>query len=139
MGYTRDVMHDHTAREIQNIYSGYEGWKSSSVPAGNGYDTIVTLERQNGGHRDVVTILVTYARAAPSVFPGERGAKKRAADGTLLRQEYAILVPKNADVSAVPAGVKIHFMHSFVYEGDELVWVKKPVRKTEEAPAKAEA
>ncbi|MFA5254424.1 MAG: hypothetical protein WC367_07120 [Methanoregula sp.] len=138
MGDIRDVMHDHTAREIQNIYSGYEGWASSLVPVGNGNDTIVTLERQNGGHRDVVNVLVTYARTAPAVFPGDRAAKKRAADGTLLRQEYAILVPKNADVSAVPAGVKIHFMHSFVYEGDELVWVKKPVRRTEAAPQKAE-
>jgi len=138
MGYSKDVMHDHTAKEIQNIYSGYDGWKSSSTPTGNGYDTLVTLERQNGGHRDVITLLVTYARTAPSVFPGESGAKKRAADGTLLRQERAILVPKNTDVSAVPAGIRICFMHSFAYEGDELVWVKKPVRKTEAVPQKAE-
>jgi hypothetical protein len=133
-------MHDHTAREIQNIYSGYDGWTTAApAPTGNGYDTLVTLERQNGGHRDVATVFVTYARVISPVFPGKDGAKKRAADGTLLRQEYAILVPKNADVSAVPAGIAIHFMHSFAYEGDELAWIKKPVRKTEAAPKKAEA
>lgn len=139
MGNITDIMHNHTAKEIQNIYSGYEGWRSSSVPAGNGSDTLVTLERQNGGHRDAVTLLVTYARAAPAVFPVKTGAKKRAADGTLLRQEYAVLVPKNADVSAVPPGIRVHFMHSFACEGDELVWAKKPVRKTEGVPKKAEA
>jgi len=139
MGYSKDVMHDHTAREIQNIYSGYDGWTSVSVSTGPGYDMLVTLERQNGGHRDMANVFVTYARAAPSVFPKEKGAKKRAADGTLLRQEYAILVPKNADVSAVPSGIKVYFMHSFAYEGDELVWVKKPVRKTENVPVKISA
>lgn len=139
MGFSQDIMHDFVAKEIRNIYSGYEGWTSSSVPTGSGYDTLVTLERQNGGHRDVMNVLVSFAGTAPSAFFGEKAGSKRAPDGTLLRQGYAILVPKNADVSAVPKGIRVHFMQSFAFEGGELVWLKKPVRKTEDSPAKVSA
>ena len=139
MGFSQDIMHDFVAKEIRNIYSGYEGWTSSSAPTGNGYDTLVTLERQNGGHRDVMNVLVSFARITPSGFPKEMVRSKRAPDGTLVRQGYGLLVPKNANVSTVPAGIPIHFMQSFAFEGDELVWLKKPVRRTADTPAKISA
>jgi hypothetical protein len=45
------------------------------------------------------------------------------------------MVPANADTSAVPAGVTVYTMRSFAFVGKELAWVKKPVRKSGDAPA----
>lgn len=135
MGYSSDIMHDFVAREIRNIYSSYDGWTSTSRPAGTGYDTLVTLERQVNGHRELIRVLVTFERAVPSVLPEELVRPVRAADGTQTRQGYAILVPKNTDTAKAPAGLHIRFMQSFAFEGDELVWKKKPVRKAEQVTA----
>ena len=70
MGFNSDIMHDLVAKEIRNIYSSYDGWKYSSHPTGNGYDKIVTLERQHGGHRECIKIFVTLGREIPSPLPG---------------------------------------------------------------------
>jgi hypothetical protein len=136
MGFSSDIMHDFVAKEIGNIYSSYDGWKISPQPLENGYDTLVVMERRNGGHRDRVKVLVTFGRSVPAPLPEELTRTDRTSDGTLTRHEYAIMVPANADTSAVPTGIRVHTMRSFVFEGKELAWVKKPVRKSESAPAK---
>ena len=53
-------------------------------------------------------------------------------DGTVPRRSYAVIVPVNSDVSTLPHDLKIMYMKSFAFEGKELVWIKKPVRKTGE-------
>ncbi|MDD4136428.1 MAG: hypothetical protein PHT99_00845 [Methanoregula sp.] len=137
MGYSSDIMHDFVAKEIKNIYSSYDGWKCTPRELGAGYETLVVLERRNGGHRECVKVLVTFARSVPSPLPEELTRAERAPDGTVIRYEYAVMVPANADTSAVPAGIRIYTMKSFAFEGKELAWVKKPVRKT--APPKVAA
>ncbi len=127
-------MHGFEEKEVRNIYSGYDGWSFFSRPLGVGYDAIVTLERMNRGHREAVKILVTFDRAVPSVLPHDLTSTVRAADGTLTRQSYAVLVPRNADTSAAPSGLRIHFMKSFAIEDNELIWVKKPVGKSRDIP-----
>ncbi|MDD1694907.1 MAG: hypothetical protein LUQ71_09305 [Methanoregula sp.] len=139
MGFSSDIMHDFAAKEIRNIYSSYDGWKTTNRQLGNGYDTIVVLERRNGGHRDCVKVLVSFNRSLPSPLPEELTTTERSSDGTVTRSEYAVMVPANADTSSVPPGVKIYPMRSFVFEGKELTWVKKPVRKNEIAPVKVPA
>jgi len=136
MGFTSDIMHDFVAKEIKNIYSSYDGWKCMLRQLGTGYDTLVTLERRNGGHRDCVKVLVTFERSVPSPLPEELTRADRTSDGTITRHAYAVMVPANADTSAVPSGVGIYTMRSFAFVGKELTWVKKPVRKSESAPVK---
>ena len=53
MGFSSDIMHDFVAKEIRNIYSSYDGWKISYHPLGNGYDTLVLMERPREGHREL--------------------------------------------------------------------------------------
>jgi hypothetical protein len=131
MGFSSDIMHDFVDKEIKNIYSSYDGWKITPRELGSGYDTLVVLERRNGGHRDSVKVLVTFGNSVASPLPEDLTKAERYPDGTVTRQEYAVMVPANADTSAVPAGVKIYTMKSFAIEGKELTWVKKPVRKME--------
>lgn len=131
MGFTSDIMHDFVAKEIKNIYSSYDGWKCTPRLLETGYDTLIILERRIGGHRQCVKILVTFGRFVPSPLPEEFTRVESAPDGTVTKYEYAVMVPANADTSAVPSGIKVYTMKSFAFEGKELAWVKKPVRKTE--------
>lgn len=139
MGFSSDIMHDFVAKEIRSIFSSFDGWNCSSRPTGAGYDSLMILERQNSGHRESVKILVTFNRVAPSPLPEDLTKADVSGDGTLTRFSYAVMVPGNADTSSVPPGVRIYTMNSFAFQGNELVWVKKPVRKPETASADAAA
>ncbi|MFA6333479.1 MAG: hypothetical protein WCX22_11035 [Methanoregula sp.] len=139
MGFSSDIMHDFVGKEIKNIYSSYDGWKLSSLPLGTGYDTLMVLERRNGGHRECVKVLVTFGRSVPYPLPEAFMSAERSPDGMVTRYEYAVMTPANADTTTVPAGVRVYTMRSFAFEGKELTWVKKPVRKTGNAPAKIPA
>jgi hypothetical protein len=131
MGISSDIMHDFAAKEIRAIYSSYDGWKFTPRRIGSGYDTVVTLERRNNGHRECVRILVTYDRVVSSPALEELQKPEPVCDGTLSRNRFAVMIPANADTTTVPAGITIFTMKSFAFEGKELAWVKKPVRKPE--------
>lgn len=139
MGFSSDIMHDFVAKEIKSLFSSYDGWKYTEQPAGSGYDSLVVLERLNDGHRESVNVLVTFARSVPAPLPEELTATKRSMDGTPTRFASAVMVPANADTSSVPAGIRIYTMRSFAFDGKDLIWLKKPVRKTENVPAKIPA
>lgn len=124
-------MHDFVAKEIRAIYSSYDGWKITPHRIGNGYDSIVSIERRNNGHRECVRILVTYAREVPSALLEELQKPEKTCDGTLTRSTFAVMVPANADTLSVPSGILVYQMRSFAFDGKELAWVKKPVRKAE--------
>ncbi len=124
-------MHDFVSKEINAVYSSFDGWKMTQRNIEGGYDTIATLERRDGGHRDFVKVLVTFAKDVSPALLAEVKKPEQANDGTITRNRYAVMVPVNADTSAVPAGFVIYTMKSFAYDGKELTWVKKPVQKTE--------
>jgi hypothetical protein len=139
MGFSSDIMHDFAAKEIRNIYSSYDGWNCTPQEIGSGYDRLMVLERRNGGHRECTKIFVTFDRSVPARLPADLTKADCASDGTPIRFDYAIMVPGNADITSVPEGVKIYTMRSFAFAGKELTWVKKPVRKTPDTPAKVPA
>jgi hypothetical protein len=132
MGISSDIMHDFVVKEIRAIYSSYDGWKITPRRLGSGYDTIVTLERRNNnGHRECVRILTSYEKVVSPAALEELQKPEPILDGTLSRNRFSVMVPANADTSSVPAGITILTMKSFAFEGKELAWVKKPVRKPE--------
>jgi hypothetical protein len=128
---TSDVMNGLIAKEIRSLYSSYDGWKSTSRSIGKGYDSVISLERRNSGHLERVNILVTLSKKIPMEYLAELTKMNPVTDGTLSRNAYGVMIPGNADTSTVPAGTRIYTMRSFAFEGKELAWVKKPVRKTE--------
>jgi hypothetical protein len=132
MGFSSDIMNDFVSKEIKSVYSSYDGWKMTQRNLGSGYDTIVSLERRNGGHRDYVKILVTFAKQVPSSMLDELKKTEQPGDGTVTRNAYAVMVPANADTSAVPSGYLIYTMTTFAFDGNELRWIKKPVQQVKE-------
>ena len=139
MGICTDIMHDFVLQEINRIYSSYNGWKITPLVYGNNYDTVVLLERMVNGHREIVKVLVTFQeRVTPDILDEVKKPEK-AKDGIIVRNDFAVIVPAHADTSAFPSNVRIYSMKSFAFEGKELIWVKKPVRKTQEAPDKPAA
>lgn len=132
MGFSSDIMYDFVEKEIKGIYSSYDGWKMTRRNLATGYDTVVTLERRNGGHRECVNVLVTFSRTLESPLLDELTKTGKSNDGTVTLNKFAVMVPANADTTSVPSGYLIHTMNSFAFEGKELIWVKKPVRKAEE-------
>jgi hypothetical protein len=139
MGFTSDIMHDFVAKEIRNIYSSYDGWTCSMKETGNGYDSVAVLERNNGGHRECVKILVSFDRSLPAHLPEDLEKPEKSMDGTIIRFSNAVMVPANADTSSLPETMKVYTMRSFSFEGKELIWVKKPVRKSEPEQKKVPA
>lgn len=139
MGFSSDIMHDFAAKEITSIYSSFDGWKCTPRATGTGYDTMMVLKRRANGHRECVKVLITFSPSVPSPLPADLTQADSTGDGTLTRFRYAVMVPANADVSSVPAGVPVYTMRSFAIEGKNLVWVKKPVRKDDPVPVKVPA
>lgn len=125
-------MNDFALQELKRIYSTYDGWKMTPQKQGSGYDTLVRLERLNGGHHDIVKVLVTFSKEIPANLIRELNKKERMNDGTVARYDSAVIAPLNSDTSVLPAGMKIFPMTSFEFEGNELVWTKKKVAKTQE-------
>jgi len=136
MGICTDIMHDFVLQEIKHLYSTYDGWKITLKKKGTGYDTIVLVKRMNNGYREIVRILVTFKKEVTLDMIDELIRPEPVFDGTVPRYDYAVIVPANADTSKLPKDLKIFVMKSFAFEGKELIWVKKPVIKSETPDAK---
>ena len=135
MGICTDIMNDFVLKEIKHIYSSYDGWKISPKKTGAGYDTLVILERSNNGHREITKGLVSFQKAVTLDMLDDLTRPEPVYDGSRPRLDFAVIVPANADTSALPKDLKVYIMKSFAFVGKELTWIKKPVRK-EEAPVK---
>jgi hypothetical protein len=131
MGICTDIMHDFVLQEIKHLYSSFDGWKINLKKKGTGYDTIVLVKRMNNGYLEIVRLLVTFKKEVTLDMIDELIRPEPVFDGSSPRYDYAIIVPGNADTSKMPKDLKIFVMKSFAFDGKELIWVKKPVRKTE--------
>jgi hypothetical protein len=127
MGNNTDIMNEFALQDLKHIYSSFDGWKMTPQKQGSGYDTLVHLERQHGGHRDVVKVLVTFNKEIPADLVEELNKKDKVTDGMVPRYDAAVIVPANANTALLPAGMKIYPMTSFEFKGNDLVWLKKKV------------
>jgi hypothetical protein len=130
MGICTDIMHDFVLQEINRLYSSFDGWKISPKKKGAGYDTIVVAERMNNGYREIVRILVSFKKEVTLDMIDELIRPEPVFDGSVPRYDYAVIVAANADTSQLPKDLKTYIMKSFSFDGKDLVWMKKPVRKT---------
>jgi hypothetical protein len=138
MGICTDIMNDFVVKEIKHIYSSYDGWKITPRKKGAGYDSLVILERSNDGHKEITKVLVTFQKVVTLDMLDDLTKPEPVTDGSRPRYDFAVIVPANADTSALPKDLKVFIMKSFAFMGKELTWVKKPVRKAE-APVKKAA
>jgi hypothetical protein len=138
MGNNTDIMNEFALQELKRVYSTYDGWKITPQVQGSGYDSLIRLDRMDGGHRDIVKVLVTFNKEIPAKMVEELSKKEKTTDGSVPRYDAAVIAPVNANTSALPAGMKIFTMNSFAFKGNELTWIKKKVAKNP-APVKTAA
>ena len=137
MGSSSDIMHEFVSQEIRRLYSSYNGWNVAYRNPLTAYDEIICLQRFTGGSREFAMVGVTFSREVDPKLIDTITSPERSGDGTVARLSSALVIPENANVAGVPTNVAVHHMHSFAFDGESLVWVKKPViSETAPAPVK---
>jgi len=120
-------MHEFVSQEIRHLYSTYDGWKVAYRSTVTDYDEVICLQRLTGGSREFAKVGVTFSREVDPALVDKVTTPERSGDGTVSRFRSALILPGNADASAVPENVAVHHMRSFAFDGESLIWLKKPV------------
>jgi hypothetical protein len=140
MGSAQDIMQTFACKEIRAHFRDHDGWECRQVPAPGTRDSTFLLSRDVRGRKETVALAVSFDEepSVTSLAAMAAGHKGRNA----LKAQY-LLVPKSADVSAVPKEIQVLSMNAFGFVEGKLVWLtkKKNVKHyvQPEEPAKAEA
>jgi len=137
MGSSQDIMHQFARQEINRFFSTFDGWKITPLPETAGYDRQYIAERTISGNKESNKVLVSFEKKVPKEKLEQMRSSVMSPYGQVHKGTILLIVPQNSDTSSVPTDVRIHFMNSFAFQGNDLIWTKKPVQKTEEEKAKA--
>ncbi len=129
MGGNQDVMRGFVGQEINRFFSSFDGWKIIPVANLKGYDQAFTAERFKQGEKESVSIFVSFEPKVSADMFGTAAAAGTGAYGQSKKSGVAYIVPRNSDISALPAGAKVFYMKSFSYQNGILAWEKNPVRR----------
>jgi hypothetical protein len=139
MGSSQDIMHQFARQEINRFFSTYDGWKITPVPAADGYDREFIADRMVSGNRQSTRVLVSFEKNISKEKIDRMRSSVTGPYGQTQKGNILLIVPQNANTSLVPTDVRVSYMHSFVFQGDDLTWMKKPVQKSEEEKMKVKA
>ena len=140
MGSAQDIMQTFAYKEIRAQFRDHEGWECRQVPSPGTRDTMFFLSRNVRGRKETVALAVSFdeepsVTALAAVSAGHKGRNA-------LRAQY-LLVPKAADVSAVPKEIHVLSMNAFGFVEGKLVWLTRKKNAKHyaqpEEPAKAES
>jgi hypothetical protein len=137
MGSNQDIMHNFARQEINRFFSTYDGWAITPLPEAGGYDREFIAERTISGNRESKKVLVSFEKCVQKEKIEGLRSSVTGPYGQVQKSEVLVIVPQNSDTSCVPPDVRVSFMNSFAFDGNELAWTKKPVQKTEDEKAKA--
>ncbi len=137
MGSNQDIMHNFARQEINRFFSTYDGWTITPLPEAGGYDRQFSAERTISGNRESKKVLVSFDKCVKKEKIEALRSSVTGPYGQVQKSDVIVIVPQNSDTSCVPPDVRLSFMNSFAFEGNELAWTKKPVQKSEEEKAKA--
>ncbi len=130
MGSNQDIMHQFARQEINRFFSTFDGWKITPLPETAGYDQEFIAERSISGKKELNKVLVSYQKKVPKEKLEAMRSSQRGPYGQVFKSDVTLIVPRNSDTSSLPADIRLLFMKSFAFEGDDLVWMKKPVQKS---------
>jgi hypothetical protein len=137
MGSNQDIMHQFARQEINRFFSTYDGWKITPLPESAGYDREYLAERTISGNKELNKVLVSFEKKVPKQKLEQMRSSVTGPYGQVHKSAILLIVPQNSDTSSVPNDVRLHFMNSFAFQGNDLTWVKKPVQKEEKAKVMA--
>lgn len=124
-----NTMRTFALQDLHRFYSTFNGWTVQQETWQDNSVLTVLLERMHEGSQETAKVLVSYNAAITADEIKDLKVSGAPRFGRLPRHECAIIAPKNADVTLVPAGVRIYSMNSFAIDNGALVWEKRPVRK----------
>ena len=140
MGSSQDVMQSFVSREIRTHFSQFDGWSCEPAESPASRDSLYLISRDVRGKKETIALQVSFDEE-PSVT-ALLAVSSRYTGRRALKGQY-LLVPRDADVSAVNAGIRILSMSMFGFTDGQLIWLtkKKGARHyaQPEAPAKAVA
>ena len=137
MGSNQDIMHQFARQEINRFFSTYDGWKITPLPESAGYDREYIAERTISGNKELNKVLVSFEKKVPKEKLEQMRSTVTGPYGQVHKSAILLIVPQNSDTSSVPNDVRLHFMNSFAFQGNDLIWVKKPVQKEDKAKVTA--
>jgi hypothetical protein len=137
MGSNQDIMHQFARQEINRFFSTYDGWKITPLPESAGYDREYLAERTISGNKELNKVLVSFEKKVPKQKLEQMRSTVTGPYGQVHKSSTLLIVPQNSDTSSVPNDVRLHFMNSFAFQGNDLIWVKKPVQKEDKAKVTA--
>ena len=131
MGICSDIMHDFVLQEIKRIYSSYDGWTITPGKTGAGYDNFFHLERRANGKLETANVFVTFKKeVSPVIIPDLMKSESSPYGGTVATGRCCGYRSPGAETTGISGGIKIFTMVSFAFDGDNLIWVKKPIRQS---------
>lgn len=137
MGSSQDIMHQFAKQEINRFFSTYDGWRITPLPEAGGYDREFIVERTISGNRESKKVLVSFEKCVKKEKIEALRSSVTGPYGQIQKSDVIVIVPQNSDTTCVPPDVRLSFMNSFAFDGNELAWTKKPVQKSEEEKARA--
>jgi len=137
MGSNQDIMHNFARQEINRFFSTYDGWTITSPSKTGGYDRVYSAERTISGNKESKKVLVSFEKNVKKEKIEALRSSVTGPYGQVQKSDIIVIVPQNSDTSCIPPDVRLSFMNSFAFDGNELTWTKKPVQKSEEEKAKA--
>jgi hypothetical protein len=139
MGSSQDIMHQFARQEINRFFSTFDGWRIKPIPETGGYDRQFLAERMISGNKESTKVLVSFDKTVTKEKLESMRSSINGPYGQVKMNNILLIVPQNADVSSVPGDVRISFMNSFAFLGNDLTWTKKPVLKTKEEKGQVKA
>ena len=122
MGSAQDIMQTFACKEIRAHFRDHDGWECRQVPYPGTRDATFLLSRDVRGRKETVALAVSFDEepSVTSLAAIVAGYKGRNA----LKAQY-LLIPKAADISAIPKGVQVLSMNTFGFVEGNLVWLTK--------------
>jgi hypothetical protein len=121
MGVATDIMQTFALREIRSHFRESEGWECRQEPSPVSDSMTFILSREQRGRKEIIPLAISY-EGSPSLFPLEHMTARM--NGKKLAGK-CLLVPKGADITALPGDIRVLFMDSFGFVDDRLVWLTK--------------
>lgn len=113
-------MQTFAGRDLHAQFPEYEGWKWTSLPAqGNG--PVIYHVSRGYHYRQQDAVLAVFF----GLQPLEESISELLSSGSDNRTGKYLLVPQGADLSRVPAGIRILMMSSFGFVDGKLTWLSK--------------
>jgi hypothetical protein len=138
MGSNQDIMHNFARQEINRFFSTYDGWTITPLPEAGGYDRQFSAERTISGNRESKKVLVSFDKCVKKEKIEALRSSVTGPYGQVQKSDVIVIVPQNSDTSCVPPDVRLSFMNSFAFDGNELAWTKTCTEpKKEESKGKA--